>query len=124
MIVRLLFTLVLAGLIAPALPARPAVALELMMIDRKGCVYCTEWKNTLGPIYPKTDVGEFAPLRIVDINAAPPEGVKFDRPVLFTPTFILVEEGEEIGRIEGNPGEDFFWWRLESLLRETTDFEG
>lgn len=37
-------------------------------------------------------------------------------PVIYTPTFVLVEHDSEIGRIEGYPGEDFFWSLLERLL--------
>ncbi|MBL3206218.1 thioredoxin family protein, partial [Klebsiella pneumoniae] len=35
----------------------------------------------------------------------------------YTPTFILVDGGREIGRIEGYPGADFFWGLLERLAQ-------
>ncbi|WP_101065348.1 thioredoxin domain-containing protein [Roseovarius salinarum] len=97
-------------------------AAELIMVERKGCHYCIAWKEDLGPIYPKTDEGAFAPLRIVDMGDAPPPDVTFDRDVVFTPTFVLVRDGAELGRIEGYPGEDFFWGLLAMLLEENTDF--
>jgi hypothetical protein len=100
-----------------------AQAVELVMVERDGCHYCIEWKTDLGPIYPKTDEGEFAPLRIVNIKDAPPDGIEFDRKILFTPTFVLVDGGEELARIEGYPGEDFFWGLLTMMLKDNTDFE-
>lgn len=101
----------------------PAVkAVELIMVERTGCHYCIEWKTDLGPIYPKTDEGQYAPLRMVQIKNAPPEGVEFARPVTFTPTFVLVDEGQELARIEGYPGEDFFWGLLTMLLEKHTDY--
>lgn len=101
----------------------PAVqAVELIMVERTGCHYCIDWKTDLGPIYPKTAEGEYAPLRVVQIKNAPPEGVEFARPVTFTPTFVLVDDGHELGRIEGYPGEDFFWGLLTMLLEKHTDF--
>jgi thioredoxin-related protein len=100
-----------------------AQAVELVMVERKGCHYCIEWQTDIGPIYPKTKEGAFAPLRVVDINDAPPEGMEFDRNILFTPTFVLVDEGQELARIEGYPGEDFFWGLLTRMLEENTDFE-
>lgn len=106
-----------ASLMAPM-----AEAADLIMIDRAGCAYCIAWKEQIGPAYPNTDLGRFAPLQIVDIAAGAPDGVTFDRPVVFTPTFILIEEGTEIGRIEGYPGEEFFWFILENLLKDKTDF--
>jgi len=104
--------------------ATPVVAAELVMIDRQGCAYCIAWKKEVGTAYPNTDLGAFAPLRIVDIREGAPNDVSFSRPAMFTPTFILIEQGVEIGRIEGYPGEDFFWGLLEKMLKEKTDFVG
>lgn len=100
-----------------------AQAVELVMVERQGCHYCIEWKAEIGPIYPKTAEGAYAPLRIVDIDDAPPEGMEFARRILFTPTFVLVEDGQELARIEGYPGEDFFWGLLTMMLKDNTDFE-
>ena len=48
----------------------------------------------------------------------------FKRRVLFTPTFILVKDGQEMGRIEGYPGQDFFWGLLEMMLKDANvDFK-
>ncbi|WP_372674759.1 thioredoxin family protein [Aquicoccus sp.] len=114
----------LAAALALALSVLPAVAAELIMVEQKGCSHCIAWKDTIGPIYPKSPEGEFAPLRVVDIREGAPDGVRYDRPVTFTPTFILVEDGTEIGRIEGYPGEDFFWSLLDMLLKRETDYTG
>ena len=50
------------------------------------------------------------------MHDGPPEGVRLGLRPSFTPTFVLVEDGKEIGRIEGYPGEDFFWPMLGALL--------
>ena len=34
----------------------------------------------------------------------------------FTPTFAVVENGWEVGRIRGYPGDDFFWGLLGQIL--------
>jgi hypothetical protein len=109
---------------ALALMALMAQAAELVMVERDGCAYCKAWKEQIGPAYPNTDLGQFAPLRLVNIRDGAPAGVSFARPVVFTPTFILIEDGAELGRIEGYPGEDFFWGLLEKMLKEKTDFVG
>jgi hypothetical protein len=49
--------------------------------------------------------------------------MSFARPVVFTPTFVLVEDGQELARIEGYPGEDFFWGLLARMLEEHTDYD-
>lgn len=102
----------------------PAKAAELIMVDQEGCPYCRAWEAKIGPIYPKTPEGKFAPLRVQNIHDGAPNDIKYARGVSFTPTFILIENQEEVARIEGYPGEDFFWWMLEKMLKEHTDFAG
>lgn len=102
--------------------ATQSFAVELLMVERTGCHYCEEWLEKIGPIYPKTSEGAFAPLRMVNIDDAKPEDVTYARPVVFTPTFILLDDGQELARIEGYPGEDFFWGLLNAMLSKHTGF--
>jgi hypothetical protein len=106
--------LALAGLI---LFLSAADAAELVMFRREGCVWCARWDRDVGPIYGKTEFGRRAPLRMVDIARGAP-GLRTRGPVIYTPTFVLVENGQEIGRIEGYPGDAFFWGLLEQLLEQ------
>ena len=103
---------------------RPTVAAELVMVEEQGCYYCITWKNVIGPIYPKTPEGTFAPLRMVDIDDGVPSDLTYARKVVYTPTFILIDNGHEVGRIEGYPGEDFFWGLLGMMLEARTEFQG
>jgi thioredoxin-related protein len=105
-----------AILIALAGSAMPAGAAELVMFRSAGCPYCAAWDRAIGPIYPKTDIGKRAPLRQVDIGQTSEVKIALVSPIRFTPTFVLVDSGRELGRIEGYPGEDFFWGLLERLL--------
>ena len=36
-------------------------------------------------------------------------------PIRYTPTFVLARDGREVGRIEGYPGDSFFWALLDKL---------
>jgi thioredoxin-related protein len=101
--------------------AQASAAYELIMVEQQGCHYCERWKKEIGPIYPKTDVGTFAPIRMVDITKvdSTPE---IDSAVVFTPTFILTDGEREITRIEGYMSEDFFWGVLEMVLERETEF--
>ncbi|SNR27739.1 hypothetical protein SAMN06265370_101422 [Puniceibacterium sediminis] len=92
------------------------------MVEQPGCVYCGMWNEVIAPIYPKTPEGQFAPLIRADLRAGPPEGISFARKVTYTPTFILIADGQEQARIEGYPGEDFFWGLLDMILQEHTEF--
>ena len=74
-------------------------AAELIMVEQQGCYYCLEWKDQLGHIYPKTPEGKYAPLKTIDITEVDKlEGLQRD--VIFTPTFVLMENDRELGRLE------------------------
>ncbi len=103
----------LAMWLATALPLRAA---ELVMFEQQACEWCEIWLSEIGPIYPKTAEGRRAPLRRVDIFDPLPHDLKHIAPGRYTPTFVLVENGREIGRIRGYPGEDFFWGLLAEMF--------
>ena len=102
-----------AGLGAASQPLRAA---ELQMYEEQGCVWCRRWHAEIGPAYSKTPEGRRAPLVRIDIHQPRPAGVTLSAPVRATPTFVLVENGREVGRITGYPGADFFWGLLEQLM--------
>ena len=116
-------TIRIIALILALVMARPGDAAELVMVEQPGCGWCAHWDAEISAIYPKTPEGKAAPLRRVDLRRLP-EDLALDRKVQFTPTFILTENGKEMSRIEGYPGEDFFWGLLALMLQENTDFKG
>ncbi len=91
-------------------------AAELVMFESEYCEWCERWHEEIGPIYPKTWEGRVAPLRRVDVDEEWPEDLKSIRGIRYTPTFVLMEDGREVGRLVGYPGEDFFWPLLDDLL--------
>jgi hypothetical protein len=116
-----------AGFLALAAPAPMLAAdakAELIMVEERGCIWCARWNAEIAPAYPHTPEGAFAPLRRIDLRAARPEDVTFAAPLMITPTFVLVRDGVEVARMEGYPGEDFFWGLLGKMLEDHTDYEG
>jgi len=95
--------------------AAAALAAELVMVEQEGCYWCKKWNAEIGDIYPKTEEARRAPLRRVNLRALPDDITFTSRPI-YTPTFVLVEDGQELGRLEGYPGADFFWPMLDALL--------
>lgn len=94
--------------------------LKLMMAEEAGCIWCARWDREISHIYPKTEEGRTAPLMRFNIHDGTPQDVLLTSRVRFTPTFILVQEGREIGRIEGYPGEDFFWGLLAHMIEKAS----
>lgn len=112
----------LVRFILPALFfALPAQAdLRLLMAEQRGCAYCELWDREISGIYPLTEEGNAAPLWRTDIYEPLPEGVTLARGLTFTPTFVLLDDGTEIARIEGYPGEDFFWGLLGQFIEQAS----
>ncbi|WP_400082786.1 hypothetical protein [Yoonia sp. R78084] len=92
--------------------------LQLMMAEEPGCLWCARWNEEIGPIYTKTDEGAAAPLRRVNLLDPMPSDIVLARRINYTPTFILLVEGIETNRIEGYPGDDFFWGLLGQMLEQ------
>lgn len=105
---------------APSGAAR--AELVLAMFEQSGCAYCIMWDNEIGPIYPKTTEGAVAPLRKFELRAKLPADVALTSPPQFTPTFVLLRDGVEIGRLEGYPGEDFFWGLIGKMLQDQPEW--
>lgn len=103
---------------ATAFHVQGSRAAELLMFEEKWCEWCERWNTEIAPIYSKTAEGKRAPLRRIDIHGRYPAGIALASRPRFTPTFVLIEDGREVGRIEGYPGEDFFWGLLSRMIRK------
>ncbi|MDH3230301.1 MAG: thioredoxin family protein [Alphaproteobacteria bacterium] len=90
----------------------PAQAAELVLFEAADCVWCEAWDAEIGEIYPRAAEARIAPLRRVDILAERPADLAGVRGIIYTPTFVLMEGGDEVGRITGYAGEEFFWGLL------------
>lgn len=111
----------LAALLVVASPVRADV--RLLMVEQPGCTYCAEWNAEVGDAYDRTAEGRVAPLLRTPLAGPLPAGVTLKAAPVFTPTFVLLDDGIEVGRIEGYPGESFFWELLAQLLDRLPDEE-
>ena len=109
-----------AAIAACLLFAAPSasVAAELIMFRQDLCEWCEVWDEEVGVIYDKTGEGRRAPLRRISIHGPRPADLAPIDGVRYSPTFVLLDEGQEVGRIVGYPGEAHFWGLLEALLDE------
>jgi len=113
---RLIAGTVLALTISFKLAVWPATGAELVMFESDGCEWCEVWDEEVGVIYAKTDEAKIAPLRRMDIDDPRKGSLSEIRPVMYTPTFVMMDAGKEVGRIMGYPGEDHFWGLLGELV--------
>ena len=115
-------TLAVACSLAMGLVTVASAETALVMVEQDGCIYCRRWHTDVGDIYPRTEFAETAPLRLVDLHDLP-DDLTFASRVIFTPTFVLVEDGQEIARAEGYVGDELFWMQMELLSRQLVEFQ-
>ena len=108
----------LAALVAAILVAllgTQAAASELVMFERDGCLWCQRWNKDVGAVYDKAEEAKRLPLRRVNLDRQH-AGFTLKEPVRYTPTFVVVDDGAEIGRITGYINAESFWGLLGALL--------
>jgi thioredoxin-related protein len=119
---RTLFSrIAILGAMLIALAATEVRAAELVMFEQASCVWCESFNREIAPVYGKTDEGRRAPLRRVDVAGPVPQELAFIDVEKLTPLFVLVDNGHEIGRIRGYPGEDNFWGLLGALIKKLNE---
>lgn len=94
----------------------PVMAAEMVMLEQPGCAWCKRFNDEIAPAWPKTEQGKRAPLRRINIHEPLPADLANIAVERFTPTFVLVDEGREIARLRGYPGDEFFWALVDEML--------
>lgn len=100
-------------MLAPVTALRAA---ELIMFEQEFCEWCEAWHDEIAAVYPLTDEGKRLPLRAVDIHDDRPADLKVVGGVRFTPTFVVLDKGKEVGRILGYSDEAMFYWQLNEII--------
>ncbi len=95
-----------------------ARSLRLMMVSENGCEFCRDWRAQIAPGFGRSGAGRTAPLFEVDIAGPYPDGLALAGRPRATPSFILLDRGSEIGRIEGYVGARDFYPVLERMMAE------
>jgi len=86
------------------------------MLEQAICPYCKRFNAEVMPEYANRPEGQRATLRRVALEDPWPKDLANITPDRLTPTFILVDDGKEIGRLRGYPGREEFWVLLRRLL--------
>lgn len=106
-----------SGSAVPA-PDWQASPLRLMMVEQVGCIYCEKWDREIGPGFDQSAQGRTAPLLRVNIDGPWPDRIVLGSRPMITPTFILLDKGAEVARIEGYVGKQNFYPVLGDMMQK------
>ena len=90
--------------------------LELVVMESPGCSYCDIFRRDVLPAYEASERGKELPVRFVDVNDAATAKLELQTPVDIVPTFVIVKDNKEIGRIPGYVGPENFYHAINYLL--------
>jgi len=91
-----------------------ASAMELVMIEQTICPFCKQFDDEVK--YSESETAKALPLRRIKLSDPWPQDLANISHDKLTPTFILVDNGKELGRLRGYPGKEGFWALLEKLM--------
>ena len=89
--------------------------LRLVMFTSKDCPVCQAWEREIGSIYKKSQYQVTLPLTRLNFSTPRPDWLSIKEPISGTPTFVIIENGYEVGRILGFTDPEMFWWQLSSF---------
>ena len=90
---------------------------QLLMITSDSCPWCEAFEEEVGLGYAFTKESDLFPLKRVDYYQPLPTNLQHITPAILTPTFVIIQNGFEIGRIAGYPGAELFWWRISEFIK-------
>ena len=103
---------------APLSDSASIPATALIMITSSHCPWCDAFEEEVGVLYDKTgESGQF-PIHRLDFFTKFPPHLAHLSAASVTPTFIVIRDHQEIGRIEGYPGDEMFWWRFSEFTQD------
>lgn len=100
--------------VAPPIEIATAPAV-LVMIGDPGCPYCARFEREAAPGYRASEDGQLAPLVRRDRHDT---DVAFIPRIVYSPTFVMLVRGREVGRIVGYGGADLFWMQVAGLMSD------
>ena len=90
---------------------------QLIMVTSEYCPSCQAWERDVGAVYEKSPYASKLPLSRVEIGSKMPKDVAIKKPVVETPTFLIIRHSQEIDRQSGYvDAEIFFWWLSEHVV--------
>ena len=116
-----LFPLAQAARDAATIPAA-IPQMELVVLEVDGCIYCNVFRKRHLANYKASRQGKKIPIRFVNINDPAIGHLGLTQPVGIVPTFVVLQNNEEIGRIPGLVGHREFYAAIDHITKGLPGF--
>ena len=113
-IIQLFAVLLLLG--SPINASEKNGPFRLVYVFSDQCLFCKAWERDVGRLYGDTEYAKKAPLFKIDIKLFSKHFTDVTPKVSGTPTFILMNGNDEVGRIVGYQNRDMFFWALSEYI--------
>jgi thioredoxin-related protein len=90
--------------------------LELVVMEAPGCTFCSIFRRDVLPAYEASERAKDVPIRFLDVNDVASTKMDLETPVDIVPTFVILKDNKEIGRIPGYVGPETFFHTINYLL--------
>lgn len=97
-------------------PATDTDGLELIVMEAPGCIYCDTFRRQILPGYKASERGRSVPVRFLDVNDDAVQDLALEEPINIVPTFLVMKNNKELGRIPGYMGPEDFFHSINYLL--------
>jgi thioredoxin-related protein len=90
--------------------------IQLIVMEAEGCIYCSIFRRDVLPSFEMSERGKEMPVRFVDVNDVEKSGIELRSPIDILPTFVVIKDNQELGRIPGYMGPEDFFHSINYLL--------
>lgn len=91
--------------------------IELLVFEVADCVYCALFRRDVLPNYRRWQPARTVPIRFVDARSAGLMRARLAAPLTTVPTFVVMRDGREAGRISGYFGPAPFFQMITRIIR-------
>lgn len=89
---------------------------EMIVIEAKNCIYCKLFRRDVLPGFRSSKHADEVSIRFLDINELEDKSLQLQHEVQIVPTFVVVSDNREIGRIPGYIGPTDFYYAIGRVI--------
>lgn len=94
----------------------PATSDQLIVFEDDGCIYCRLFRRDVLPRYQTSRRAKSLPIHFVSVRQSEGLRRRLNAPLSVVPTFVVMRNGREIGRIDGYTGPGPFFRLIRRIV--------